>query len=209
MSGPKEPQPALAQRESRGLLSIGLNETLYSSAKVGFWAGSAGVVAGVGGAIVKDTNPFIGGSLNGISWFTLGGTYWFTRASTAKAWGGEEHLSPMEKTAVSAISGTAAGAMVGLLRGPNTIIPGMIFWSLAGAGGQVVANQVAAYKIRHQNDAPSEGFLGSKWSPMTKMSDQEYIDRMENKLLGFEADIALIDERIAALRTKDPKQPGP
>lgn len=38
--------------------------------------GGAGVLAGVGGAIARDTNPFASGVLSGVQWFTLGTSYW-------------------------------------------------------------------------------------------------------------------------------------
>ncbi|KAI9148022.1 hypothetical protein HJFPF1_11843 [Paramyrothecium foliicola] len=201
MSGTDEPHPGLAQRQRRGFVPTEITELLYPSFKVGAWTGSAGVLAGVGGSIAKDTNPFIGGTLTGISWFTLGGTYWFTRTVTARAWGGEAQMKPLEKTALSAVSGSAAGAMVGLLRGPSTIIPGMVFWSVAGAGGQLIANQVVSYQARHHPE--KESWLASKWSPLKKITDQEYVDMMEEKILVVDADIALIDERIAVLRGGD------
>lgn len=100
--------------------------------------GTAGVLAGVGGSIFKEANPIIWGAVSGFQWFTLGTSFWcklilwhdlqhsfdckklthfqVTRGIVLKAWGGEERLRNSEKTMASAISGTAAGAVGGLIR---------------------------------------------------------------------------------------------
>lgn len=40
----------------------------------------------------------------------------------------------------------------------------------------------------------------SRWSPLKKLTDEEYTDMMSEKMLRIDADIALIDDRIAELR---------
>lgn len=40
----------------------------------------------------------------------------------------------------------------------------------------------------------------SRWSPMQVLSDEDYEKVMQEKLLRVEADIAMIDDKIAALR---------
>lgn len=42
-----------------------------------------------------------------------------------------------------------------------------------------------------------------KWTPFTVLTDQEYKTMLDEKLLRFEAEIALIDDRIEALRAKE------
>lgn len=42
------------------------------------FTGTAGVLAGVGGAIARDTNPVTSGALSGVQWFMLGSSYWCT-----------------------------------------------------------------------------------------------------------------------------------
>ena len=39
-----------------------------------------------------------------------------------------------------------------------------------------------------------------KWSPLTKLSDKEYEDMLQEKLIGVEADLAMIDEEIAKIQ---------
>lgn len=38
--------------------------------------GTAGILAGVGGSIVKETNPVVWGAVSGFQWFTLGTSFW-------------------------------------------------------------------------------------------------------------------------------------
>lgn len=67
-----------------------------------------------------------------------------------------------------------------------------------------MVNRVAAAKSR-----PQKG--GDNWlttlSPLKKLTDQEYLDMMDEKILRVEADIALIDDRITELREQE--QPPP
>ncbi|KAH7083742.1 hypothetical protein FB567DRAFT_529837 [Paraphoma chrysanthemicola] len=40
----------------------------------------------------------------------------------------------------------------------------------------------------------------SKWSPMSVLTDEQYEEMLQEKLLRFEAEIALIDERIEGVK---------
>ncbi|POR33113.1 Uncharacterized protein TPAR_06692 [Tolypocladium paradoxum] len=198
--GPR-PGASTRQRQTRGLLPPEVMELLVPPVKVGAWSGGAGVLAGVGGAIARDTNPFASGVLSGVQWFALGTSYWFTRTVMMRALGGEEHMRPVDKTKASAVAGSAAGAVAGLMRGPPRILPAMVLWGLFGAGGQMAANRFEAREPRVKDDKDSQ--FWSKWSPLKKLTDEEYVDMMGEKILKVEADIALIDDRIAELRAAE------
>ena len=64
-------------------------------------------------------------------------------------------------------------------------------------------NRVAVAKSRPQKE-------GDNWlttlSPLKKLTDQEYLDMMGEKILRVEADIALIDDRITELRKQEQHQ---
>ena len=47
------------------------------------------------------------------------------------------------------------------------------------------------------------GWFSSKWSPLRKLSDDEYEDFMSEKMLKVEAQIALIDDKMAELLEED------
>ncbi|KAH7244233.1 uncharacterized protein BKA55DRAFT_79607 [Fusarium redolens] len=189
---------SLRQRQSsRGLFSPEVVDLVVPPLKFGGYAGTAGVLAGVGGSIFKEANPIIWGAVSGFQWFTLGTSFWFTRSIIVKAWGGEERLKNGDKTIASAIAGTAAGSVGGLIRGPKNILPAMLVWTTVGAGGQMIANRMAARKPKVQDE--NESFW-TRWTPLKKLTDQEYRDMMSEKMLRIDADIALIDDRIAELK---------
>lgn len=43
--------------------------------------------------------------------------------------------------------------------------------------------------------------LRSKWSPVTVLSDEEYLNLLEEKLLKLDAEVAVIDDELNALRS--------
>ncbi|KAL7945829.1 hypothetical protein V8C42DRAFT_321685 [Trichoderma barbatum] len=191
------------QRTKRGILPPEIIDLMVSPIKVGTWTGTAGVMAGVAGAIARDTSPVASGAVTGFQWFALGGSFWFTRSVAVRALGGDEQLRPVDKTIASTIGGSAAGAVAGLIRGPGKILPAIAMWGVLGAGGQIVANGLSNRKpkVKDENDS----WFRSKWSPLKKLTDQEYIDMMEEKILRVDVDIALIDDRIAQLKSTDQK----
>lgn len=69
-------------------------------------------------------------------------------------------------------------------------------FTLFGAAGQMVANSMPA----KDTSKPKASWLASKWSPVTPLSDEQYEKMLEEKILKFEVEIALIDDNIAALR---------
>lgn len=99
-------------------------------------SGTAGVLAGVATAVARDANPYISGFASGARCFTLGYSYWCTslpsdsngigtsahcvrqvaRTMAMRSWGGEERMRPVDKITASAMAGSAAGAVAGLMR---------------------------------------------------------------------------------------------
>lgn len=78
-------------------------------------------------------------------------------------------------------------------------------FSLLGVGGQI-----AAHKMATRESKPKTSWLSSKWSPVTPLTDKEYENILEEKILKIDAEIAIVDERIAALRaSKQGKLPSP
>ncbi|KAF1941498.1 hypothetical protein EJ02DRAFT_455161 [Clathrospora elynae] len=122
-----------------------------------------------------------------------------------------------DKIRASTISGAITGFNLGLLfRGPRNVIPGTIMFSLFGWAGQHGYNYLDARNssdLREQatliakgEDKPKENFMyriaKSKWSPMSVLSDEEYENMMQEKLLKVEAEIAIIDDKIEVFRQK-------
>jgi hypothetical protein len=88
--------------------------------------------------------------------------------------------------------------------GPRNILPGVFMFTLLGGGGQALVN------LYHTTDfslKERRSIFESKWSPLKKLSDEEYVDMMDEKILRIDAEIALIEEKIAELR-QAPGQPA-
>lgn len=63
-------------------------------------------------------------------------------------------------------------------------------------------------EVRRKGEAKKEvGFwtrvAEMKWSPMTVLSDEDYANMLKVKLLGVEAQIALVDEEVERLRGEE------
>lgn len=75
-----------------------------------------------------------------------------------------------------------------------------------GAGGQALYNR-ADEQVSESAESTSknrvESFLNSKWSPMRPLSSSEYEAMLRERLLRINADIALIDENIEALKVRE------
>jgi predicted house-cleaning noncanonical NTP pyrophosphatase (MazG superfamily) len=79
-------------------------------------------------------------------------------------------------------------------------------FALFGAAGQALYNS-ADSRNSEQAAAPEKdlknSWLNSKWSPMKVLSDEEYENMLREKLLRVNAEIALVDESIEALRIQE------
>lgn len=79
--------------------------------------------------------------------------------------------------------------------------------------GQIIYNkldarcsQQAAVEARTEKEE-KKGFWNKvadrKWSPMKRLSDEEYGNMLKERLLRVEADIALVDEELEKLRIEE------
>ncbi|EAQ91132.1 hypothetical protein CHGG_03067 [Chaetomium globosum CBS 148.51] len=190
ISAPSPPEESRVVERSKPRqnqsLSPELMDILVPSLKVGAVAvGACGIFTGAAAGIIRSAPTVFFSVIAGGQWFTLGTTYY----------------------------GGVAGTLGGMLRGPRNIIPGAVVFSLLGAGGQSIANwqgrrAAKAAEAAKTADAavtapksPSE--FWSRWSPIKQLSDQEYENILEEKLLRVEADIALIDDRVKELRESE------
>jgi hypothetical protein len=83
-------------------------------------------------------------------------------------------------------------------------------FSLYGAGGQAVSNWMDAKRAARAAESPSTQSNGfwSRWSPLKRLSDQDYEKILEERLLGVEADIAMVDDHIRELLESEKKAKG-
>ena len=87
------------------------------------------------------------------------------------------------------------------------MLPGAVMFALFGAANQAIYNRSAAQNANLPQTAPNGrekfSWMNSKWSPMKVLSDAEYEKMLQEKLLRVNAEIALVDESIEALRAQE------
>jgi hypothetical protein len=78
-------------------------------------------------------------------------------------------------------------------------------FAIFGATGQGIYNWADARnsKLVERAEPNKKSILNSKWSPMKVLTDSEYENMLREKLLRVNAQIALVDENIAALRAQE------
>lgn len=96
--------------------------------------------------------------------------------------------------------------------GKSNAIPGAIVWGLVGLGGQYAYDRADSQRAKRLAAGPSqEGqnkgslsdrIFNSKWSPVKKLSNEDYKKRLEARLLSIEAEIALTDEEIGHVKSQ-------
>lgn len=89
--------------------------------------------------------------------------------------------------------------------GPRNILPGILVFSTLGSGASYVSQKLK--RPEGQEGKPKTSWLDSKWSPLTRLSDADYVERLEEKLLRIDADLAIIDDHIASLKAKENANP--
>lgn len=62
----------------------------------------------------------------------------------------------------------------------------------------MLVHRYEASKLKPKTD--SGGGFWSRFNPLRKLTDEEYMDMMREKKLKLDVDISLIDDRIAELR---------
>lgn len=180
---------------NKELSSTEILQIATKSLQTGMIAGSAGLVFGAGSGILRSAPPTLFALFAGLQWFTLGSTYMVTKGLLCNAYGGEENMSPFDMIKVSGASGGASGVMGGLIRGPKNILPGCLVFGTIGVAGSYMSQLVQGREVK-----PSTSWLDSKWSPMQRLSDKDYMSKIEEKILRLDAEIAIVDENIASLR---------
>jgi hypothetical protein len=179
------------------------------AAKFGGACGGVGFLTGGFAGIIKNVpNGFTYAIACSVQPMILGTAFSFCRTTIVR----ESTLRNGEPTAgelvqASAIAGGVSAALVGLAtRGRSHIIPGTIAFSIFAAGGQFVYNR---WTVPRTVDPEHKGFwrrMSEKsWSPVKLLNDEEHANLLREKLLNVEVEIALIDDKIAALKAQEPK----
>ncbi|KAJ5227349.1 uncharacterized protein N7469_007355 [Penicillium citrinum] len=182
-----------------------MSNSLASAAKVGALTGATGLIYGGAAGVIKSPNPLIHSVSCGIHWFACGSTFWWMRSNIIKHHF-QDQASPQDRAYVSAFCGGLSGGVVTRLMG-GRLVPGLVIFTLLGYGGQSVFNRVDAWQMGRAQ-TPSKPLMQrmaeSKWIPLRHLSDEEYRNMLNEKLLSVEAEIALLDEKIEQLESSRP-----
>lgn len=157
---------------------------------------------------MRSAPPILFGLFASLQWFALGSSFTSIRCLLWHAWGGEENLKPGEKVLASTIAGAGSGMTGGLIRGPTNIIPGVFVFSALGGGSTYIANRIQERQrlAREQNKPPFWSTFWKKWSPLQAIDDKEYEKILEEKILRLDAQIAVIDDHLVALKASNQSQ---
>ncbi|KAI1457171.1 hypothetical protein F4805DRAFT_202938 [Annulohypoxylon moriforme] len=169
------------------------------SIQTGAAFGAVGMMFGAGAGIVRSAPPVIFAFVAGLQWFGLGSTYMASRGALLHTWGGEENNTSSDRVKASTIAGGVSGMVGGMIRGPRNIIPGILVFSTLGSAGEYLSQRFKK-NPKDNESKPKTSWLDSKWSPMKRLSDKEYEEMLEEKILRINAEISLIDDSIASLR---------
>ena len=114
--------------------------------------------------------------------------------------------------AAGAIAGTLGGALrtytrtrlhlqhtYTLIGGRSSIIPGAVMFGLFGATGQALSQSYQASREANASK-PKTSILDSEWSPLKRLSDEQYEALLQEKILKIDVELALIDDKITELR---------
>ncbi|CAI6340923.1 unnamed protein product [Periconia digitata] len=201
------------------------------AAQIGAGAAVPGLIFGATVGTIRTRTPILFSLASGVQWFALGSTFWAARSSILHRdglqnwWNTTRGLplvprqdldaSPRDRVRASVIAGAFTGCSLGLLfRGPQNAFYGTIMFSLYGWAGQHAYNFLDGRNsraVQEERELREQGLkketlmqriAKSKWSPMTVLSDEEYANLIGEKILAVEADIAIIDEKIEALRNQ-------
>lgn len=193
-----------------------------------FNPGVAGLAIGGASGLFRSNTPGIFALASSIQCFTLGSSFtgkmldgnlakfpFAHKDYVAARLASLEAISQIQKKPVSdlhrsdiCIASTLGGAGAGgltatLFRGRANILPGIFVWGALGLGGQCLVDAVSPRfeEARHGKPGPSlvDRITSSKWSPMTKLSDEEYERMLKERLVRVEAEIALVEEDMAKL----------
>ncbi|XDG00532.1 hypothetical protein ABKA04_000147 [Annulohypoxylon sp. FPYF3050] len=178
-------------------------EIAAKSLQTGAALGAAGMMFGAGAGIVRSAPPVLFAVVAGLQWFSLGSTYMASRSVLLHSWG-EENATSSNRVKAGGVAGGVSGMVGGMIRGPRNIIPGvLVFGTLGGAGEYLF--QRFKNSSKEKDPKPKSSWLDSKWSPMKKLSDREYEEMLQERLLRLDAEISIIDDNIAALRESSNK----
>ncbi|KAF2159439.1 hypothetical protein M409DRAFT_60788 [Zasmidium cellare ATCC 36951] len=170
--------------------------------KVGAACGGAGFLFGGASGIVRGLPAALSGGISAIQTFTLGTTFSLLRTGVVAAWTVDgKPPAPHDLTKASALAGGVSGGAAGLIfRGRSNVLPGAIMFAIFGAAGQHIYNRYTAPRDVQPRENFWKRMSEKSWTPFKVLSNEEYTELLKEKMLKVEVEIAVLDDKIAALK---------
>ncbi|KAG5301329.1 hypothetical protein I7I48_01303 [Histoplasma ohiense] len=179
--------------------------TVMPALKVGAFSGVSGLIFGGITGVLRSPNPAIHSIAAGIHWFAFGTSSWWLRSNILRVQFNDKPTAGQRAFASSVSSGLSGGAIAFSIH--RRFIPGAVIFGIAGFLGQKSYDIIDRWQLSRDRTAPQkplvQRMLESKWMLLRPLPDEEYIEMLNEKLLAVDAEIAVIDDRIAALRTQE------
>ncbi|CAK3812591.1 unnamed protein product [Lecanosticta acicola] len=184
-------------------------KSLEPAVKIGAGCGAAGFLFGGATGIIKGWPPGLSATVSALQTFALGTTFSFSRSFVIRAWTVEGRPPPsgFDLVKASAVAGAVSGGIVGAIaRGRSNVLPGAFMFALFGGAGQFLLNS----RRESKTEQPKENFWkrmsDKSWTPFRVLSNEEYAEMLKEKMLKVDVEIAVIDDKIAALKEEQRKE---
>ncbi|KAK2745438.1 hypothetical protein FQN57_003781 [Myotisia sp. PD_48] len=178
--------------------------SIFPALKVGAFTGSCGLVYGAISGVFRARHPVIRSISVGVHWLAFGTSFWWLRSNILRLQY-KKNATLKERAYASTISGGLAGGAVGWAVN-RRFVPGLIACSILGYVGQWSYDKFEDRQSRPKDEEMvpkgswAQRAAASKWMPIRNLSDEQYKEMLNEKLLQVDVEIALIDDRIATLK---------
>ncbi|EQL36976.1 hypothetical protein BDFG_01603 [Blastomyces dermatitidis ATCC 26199] len=176
--------------------------TVLPALKVGALSGASGLIFGGITGVLRSPNPAIHSIAAGLHWFAFGTSTWWLRSNILRVQFDDKPTVGQRAFASSVSSGLSGGAIAFSIH--RRFIPGAVIFGIAGFLGQKSYDVIHGWQLSRDQTAPRkplfQRMLESKWMLLKPLPDDEYVGMLNEKLLAVDAEIAVIDDKIAALK---------
>ncbi|EXJ56286.1 uncharacterized protein A1O5_12553 [Cladophialophora psammophila CBS 110553] len=184
---------------------------LYIGAATGACGAAYG---GVAGTLIQTSNPLAYTTISATQWFCAGTTFFClclcsnfglalanvsSDCRSVLLAGPLSRDKDLHKVAASGIAGSCSGAVIATFLPRGSLVTGSIMFGVIAALSQAGLNAAeGSPSITQLSSRLGNGFAA--FTPMKSLSDKEYEDLLLDKLLRVEAEIGVLDDKIAILR---------
>ncbi|KAM5487458.1 hypothetical protein MaudMau93_004543 [Microsporum audouinii] len=182
-----------------------------SALQAGGLGGACGLLYGGVSGVLQGRHPIIKSISTGVYWFAFGSSFWWLRSNILRAQF-EDNATSRERIYSSVAAGGLSGGAVNWAVN-RRFLPGLVACSILGFVGQYSYNKLEERQTRLESEPASsktwaERIADSRWVPIKNLSDEQYKNMLQEKLLGVDVEIALIDDKLKALRASDGGKEG-